>query len=134
MLAGRLLKGSPSALSSPRASMVLIFRPAALPTGIWHDRVATPSIFTVHAPQSPLPQPNLVPVMSKWSRSTQSNGVSSSASTSCILPLTLIVLAMLEPSPKNQIIRQYFEVSDIRIYDLRVRCSMPNVNQSLVVG
>ena len=36
-----------------------------------------------------MPQPNFVPVMPRMSRSTQSNGMSSGASTETLLPLTV---------------------------------------------
>jgi hypothetical protein len=44
---------------------------------------AAPSMWTVQAPQSPMPQPYFVPVMLSRSRSTQSKGISGSASTVC---------------------------------------------------
>ena len=46
----------------------------------WHDRTAFPSISTVHAPQSPVPQPYLVPVRFDASRSAHSKGVCGSSS------------------------------------------------------
>src|ERR1039458_8199709 len=49
---------------------------------------------TVHAPHWPMPQPNFVPLRSRWSRSTQSSGVSSATSTVLDLPLTLNVTVM----------------------------------------
>ena len=39
------------------------------------ERTATPPRCTVQAPQSPLPQPNLVPVRPSSSRMTQSSGI-----------------------------------------------------------
>src|SRR5262245_28589945 len=62
--------------------------PTAPATGVWQERVATPSRWTVHAPQNPRPQPNFVPRMSSVSRSTQSSGVSGATSTVRVLPLT----------------------------------------------
>src|SRR3989344_7189045 len=44
-----------------------------------HERIASPSTTTMHAPQSPLPQPYLVPVRFEASRSAQSSGVSGSS-------------------------------------------------------
>src|SRR5207302_5876621 len=69
--------------------MVVKLRPAAPEHGIWHDRTAFPFSSTVHAPQTPTPQPNFVPVNPRLSRMSQSNGVSSSASTTCLAPLTV---------------------------------------------
>src|SRR5271166_4432642 len=48
----------------PTPSIVVILRPLALATASTHERVATPSTCTVHAPQAAIPQPYLVPVMS----------------------------------------------------------------------
>src|SRR4051812_22101716 len=67
--------------------MVVIFMVAAPETGNTQLRVACPSTCTVHAPQSALPQPYLLPVMLRWSRRTHSNGVSGSTSVSTCLPL-----------------------------------------------
>src|SRR5262249_37700406 len=55
--------------------------------GIEHDRVATPSMWTVHAPHSAMPQPYFVPVRPSASRSTHRSGVSGSTSISCGCPL-----------------------------------------------
>src|ERR1700694_2098535 len=63
--------------------------------GVTQERVGAPSICTVQAPQSAIPQPNFVPVMPSTSRNTQSSGVSPSTSTLCALPLTLMVKAMV---------------------------------------
>ena len=43
---------------------------------------------TVHEPHTAMPQPYLVPVRPRLSRSTHSSGVSDSTSTSCLVPLT----------------------------------------------
>src|SRR3954468_3352151 len=56
-------------------------------TGVEHERTGWPFRCTVHAPHSAMPQPYLVPVMSRRSRSTQRSGVSGSASTLTVLPL-----------------------------------------------
>ena len=60
--------------------MVTCF-PATLETGSTHVRVAAPSTCTVHAPHCATPQPNLVPVMPRVSRNTQSSGVSAATVT-----------------------------------------------------
>jgi hypothetical protein len=51
-------------------------------------------MWTVQAPHSAIPQPNLVPVMPSRSRNTQSRGVSPSTSTLWGIPLTLMVKGM----------------------------------------
>src|SRR3954451_695800 len=79
---------------APIASMVVTYAPSTLSTEVMQDRVATPSTCTVQAPHSAMPQPNFVPVIPSTSRSTQSSGVSSSTSTLCVFPLTLMVYAM----------------------------------------
>src|SRR5271166_4496721 len=55
---------------APIASIVVILEAPTLLIGVMQERVAAPSICTVHAPQSPTPQPNFVPVMPSTSRNT----------------------------------------------------------------
>lgn len=74
--------------------MVVIDRPDTAPTGRMQLRVATPSKWMVHAPQTPIPQPNLVPCSLSASRRTHSNGVSGATSSSCRRPLTVRTIAM----------------------------------------
>src|SRR5215467_8367099 len=61
---------------------------------VTQERVATPSICTVQAPQSAIPQPNFVPVMPSTSRNTHNRGVSPSTSTVRSIPLTLMVIVI----------------------------------------
>src|SRR3954463_912954 len=72
---------------APTPSMVVIFLPPAADNGVLQERIGLPSKRTVQAPHSAAPQPNLVPVMPRVSRSTQRSGVLGSASTSRVLPL-----------------------------------------------
>src|ERR1700730_8801976 len=65
-----------------------------VPTCVWQDRTALPFTWTVQAPQSPAPQPNLVPFMSRTSRRTHKRGVSAGTSTVLDCPFTLSVYAM----------------------------------------
>src|SRR5215475_8499046 len=58
------------------------------------ERVASPLICTVQAPQSAMPQPNFVPVRFSVSRRTQSSGICGSTSTVCDLPLRVKVTAI----------------------------------------
>ena len=57
--------------------MVVICLPTTAESGTAQDRVATPLIKTVHAPQVAMPRPNLVPTRFASSRSAHSNGLSS---------------------------------------------------------
>jgi hypothetical protein len=59
-------------------------------------------MWTVQAPHSAIPQPNLVPVMPSTSRSTQSRGVSPSTSTLWGVPLTLMVKGMASSEALSQ--------------------------------
>src|SRR5713226_6461947 len=68
--------------------MVVIFFPAADATGSTQDRTALPSRCTVHAPHWAIPQPYLTPVTPHRSRSAQSSGISSGASTSRVWPFS----------------------------------------------
>src|SRR6185436_8396122 len=76
----------------PMASMVVIRLPAAADTGVTQERVGCPSMCIVHAPQRPMPQPNLVPVMFSKSRSVQSSGISAGISRLRVFPFTLSVI------------------------------------------
>jgi len=62
------------------ASIVVIADVPTLSMLVMQERMGFPSIWTVHAPQSAMPQPNLVPVMPNKSRSTHRRGVSPSTS------------------------------------------------------
>ena len=77
--------------------MVVIFASPTEPTGTWQERVATPSRCTVQAPHCAMPQPYFVPVMPSHSRSTQSSGVSGSASTLRDVPLTVSLIMVCAP-------------------------------------
>ena len=72
-------------------SMVVIFFPATADTGVTHERMGAPSTWTVQAPQSAMPQPNLVPVRPTTSRNAHRSGMSAGASTFSTLPLMLSV-------------------------------------------
>src|SRR5580658_7816861 len=72
--------------SGDRPSTVVTFRPATAEIGVTQERCGWPSMWTVQAPHSDMPQPNLVPVMPRVSRRTQSNGMAATASTVCGLP------------------------------------------------
>src|SRR5262245_10527991 len=81
--------------------MVVTFRPATFETEIWQERTALPSTCTVQAPHRPDPQPNLVPVSFNCSRTTQSKGVSGSASTLAGLPFIVNAVAAMNPLPRE---------------------------------
>src|SRR5262245_48080268 len=78
--------------------MVVTFLPATSLRPVWQERTALPSTWTVQDPHSPEPQPNLVPVNFRCSRTTQSSGVSASASTRSALPLIVNETAICVPS------------------------------------
>ena len=78
--------------------MVVTFLPVTSLRLVWHERTALPSTWTVQAPHSPEPQPNLVPVNFRCSRTTQSTGVSGAASTLTALPLIVNETAICVPS------------------------------------
>jgi hypothetical protein len=88
--------------SAESPSIVVIFFPATLETGVMQERVASPLMCTVHAPQSAIPQPNFVPVMFSVSRSTQRSGICGSTSTVVDFPFSVNVVPMIFP-PTRQI-------------------------------
>src|ERR1035438_1351 len=68
--------------------MVTTFLPAASFSEVWQLRTASPFRCTVHAPQSPAPQPNFVPVICRRSRKYHSSGISGSPSNWRVAPFT----------------------------------------------
>src|SRR6185312_16214513 len=78
--------------------MVVMCLPETSDMVVWHERTALPSTCTVQAPHRPDPQPNLVPVSFRCSRTTQSSGVSGSTSTLAAFPLIVNPTGM-SPSP-----------------------------------
>src|SRR5215471_14782223 len=84
--------GCDASVDSP--SMVITFFPATLEIGVMQERVASPLMCTVHAPQRAMPQPNFVPVMSRVSRRTHSSGICGSTSTVVDLPFSVKVTAI----------------------------------------
>src|SRR4051812_7979163 len=72
--------------------MVVIFWPTAAEIGVTQERIASPPRCTVQAPHKAAPQPNLVPVMFRLSRSVHKIGVDGSASTCTSLPLIFKVI------------------------------------------
>src|SRR5689334_3837369 len=86
--------------------MVVTFFPDTLDIGVMQERVASPLICTVHAPQRAIPHPNFVPVMFSVSRSTQSKGMSGLTSTDWDLPFNVKVTAMGTSSEQGHILHQ----------------------------
>ena len=68
--------------------MVVTCRSCANETGMTQVRIGSPSMCIVQAPHAPTPQPNLLPVSRRCSRTTQSSGTSSGPSNSAGLPFT----------------------------------------------
>src|SRR6185369_5716692 len=77
--------------------MVTIFFPATLFIGVTQLRAASPSICTVQAPQSPLPQPYLVPVRCSSSRRYHNSGISGSPVKERVTPLTVNAIFFISP-------------------------------------
>jgi len=85
----------------PNSSMVVILRPATSTIAVWHERIGSPSQWTVQQPRRAAPPPNFVPVSPATSRKTQRSGVSSATSKSLILPL-ISIAGMTNPSCQNE--------------------------------
>src|ERR1051325_3563490 len=77
------------ALVADNPSMVVTFLPATAEIGVTQERTGWPSTCTVHAPHCAMPQPYLVPVRLRFSRTTHSSGTSGATSTCCGVPLTV---------------------------------------------
>src|SRR5437763_10797736 len=92
-------------MSGDKPSIVVTLFPAILETGAPQERVATPLMCTVQAPQSCRPQPNLVPVRPSVSRKTHSNDICGETSTDCRFPLRMNSMAGIGTLLKNS--RQY---------------------------
>src|SRR5258708_10978575 len=82
--------------------MVVTFLPAMADTCILQERTGWPLTWTVHAPHSAIPHPNLVPVMPSVSRSTHSKGMRGWTSTVWGFPLRENLIAAITP-PYRQI-------------------------------
>src|SRR5262252_2258341 len=80
--------------SVPSPSSVVTSFPSIEPTGVTQERLAAPLTRTVHAPHCVMAQPYLAPLSSRSLRSTYSSGVSGSASTERIAPLTFRLMAI----------------------------------------
>src|ERR1700734_3495625 len=74
--------------------MVVTFLPLTVEICVMHERVDSPLMCTVQAPQRAMPQPNFVPVMLRVSRSTQRRGMSGLTSTVWDFPFRVKVMAM----------------------------------------
>src|SRR5437867_8356619 len=73
----------------PNPSIVVIVRPSACFTEVMQERVALPSISTVHAPHWPSPHPNFGPCRPSELRSTYKSGCAGSQDSTVIArPLT----------------------------------------------
>src|SRR3954468_23577097 len=76
-------------------SMVPISAPSASTARTKHEQTSLPSTVTLQAPQSPVPQPSLVPVRPSVLRSTSSRLLPGSARNSTGSPLMLVVIWVL---------------------------------------
>src|SRR3982750_4455575 len=75
--------------------MVVTRFPAAALSGVTQLRMASPFRWTVQAPQSPMPQPNLAPVRSSSSRRYHSSGTSPAPSNLRGFPFTVSSIIQL---------------------------------------
>src|SRR5215471_8682158 len=82
-------------------SIVVMFAPPRSFMAVEQERIAALSLCTVHAPQSDIPQPNLVPVSPATSRRYQSSGMSGSPSKVCSFPFTLKRIIRCPPGPMS---------------------------------
>src|SRR3954451_11525143 len=74
--------------------MVVTDLPAISETWVWQENARLPSMCTMQAPHSPVPQPNLVPVSLRSSRITHNSGVAAGASVAAGLPFTVKFVAI----------------------------------------
>ena len=72
-------------------SIVSIFTPSASGASTRQEQTSRPSIMTLQAPQSPEPQPSLLPVRPRSSRSTSSRVWPGSQRNSVGSPLMVVV-------------------------------------------
>src|SRR5215471_16466706 len=100
-------------MSGDNPSIVVTAFPATLEIGVPQERLATPLIWTVQAPQSCRPQPNFVPVNPSVSRKTHSSGICAGTSTLCRFPFRVNSMAGIGSLLKNS--RQYTSVA--AVYD-----------------
>src|SRR5215471_8572904 len=100
-------------MSGDSPSIVVTAFPAILDIGVPQERLATPLICTVQAPQSCRPQPNFVPVNPSVSRNTHSSGIWGGTSTLCRFPFRVNSMAGIGSLLKNS--RQYTSVG--AVYD-----------------
>ena len=75
-------------------SMVSMRWPVASAPSTRHEHTNRPSRMTLHAPQSPVPQPSLAPMSPRWSRSTSSSVSSNWHRYSTSSPLIVVETAM----------------------------------------
>src|ERR1700683_400493 len=85
-----------------RPSMVVTSLFPTTPICVRQERLATPSMRTVHAPHWPSPQPYLVPVRSSWSRRTLSKVHWESASILRTAPFTFICVIFVIKLPARR--------------------------------
>src|SRR5882672_8307968 len=84
--------------SAERPSIVVMDLPATSDTWVWQENARLPSMCTMHAPHSPAPQPNLVPVSLRSSLITHKRGVVDGAAEEAGFPL-IVKLTDMFASP-----------------------------------
>src|SRR5262249_28028223 len=91
--------------SVPSPSSVVTSFPSIEPTGVTQERLAAPLTSTLQAPHCVMAQPYLAPLSSRSLRSTYSSGVSGSASTERIAPLTFRLMAIAGVLQQDSLLR-----------------------------
>src|SRR5258707_14686049 len=91
---------------------------------------------TMQAPHSPVPQPNLVPVSLRPSRTTQSSGVSGGASTDTALPFTVkfVAIVFLPASVRSPSAADRFCEVDVRAVATAGSCRQPAPDAPVLFG
>src|ERR1035438_2307365 len=91
--------GSPR--SGERPSMVVTLLPAMVEIGVTQARTGWPFRWTVQAPQSDIPQPNLVPVNPRVSRKTHNSGIAGGTSTARGFPFNANLTTAIPDPPRS---------------------------------
>src|SRR5208337_1293784 len=110
--------------SAERPSIVVIFFPAMLETAVMHERAGSPSMCTVQAPHSAMPQPNFVPVIFSVSRSTHRRGIWGSTLTVVAFPFSVNVTAISPSLGAADIVHQLPAWMEIRAIPCRRKMRM----------
>src|SRR4029077_20200798 len=98
--------------------MVVISVAAISRMATTQDRIASPFLWTVQAPHSAIPQPNLVAVRLSSSRRYHNNGISGSPSNERSTPLTLNWIIVSFPFKR---VRPWFHLEPFLLVRIQAR-------------